>query len=324
MKRRHVWVATQGLVTVFLLVLLLRGLDLGALRQLFLRLPVSFYLASLLVVVAGQVAYAWRWRVLLVAAGVQAPFSLVVRQYFIGIFLNNFLPSTVGGDLAKVYLLGRAHGYGAVTASVLLDRMLGIGVLSACAAIILWTAPMPSSALDAARFTVTGIAATSFLVLVFMAVGSGGLPARVSALGPRAVAIAYRLQQLRVKMASALTSPVAIAQVIAVVVGYFLAVGAVYEIFITMQVGYAPSFATTLGVVMTTSVLSNIPISLNGLGLREQLHAVLLAPLGVPREVAVAISLLLFGQLLIVSIVGLIFWVQARALPSDPTAHLDL
>ena len=38
---------------------------------------------------------------LLTASGVHIPFATVVRQYFIGIFLNNFLPSTVGGDVAK-------------------------------------------------------------------------------------------------------------------------------------------------------------------------------------------------------------------------------
>jgi len=60
--------------------------------------------------------------------------------------------------------------------------------------------------------------------------------------------------------------------------------------------------------VTTASLLSNIPISVNGLGLREQLHAILLQPLGVPREAAVAISLLLFAHLLVSSLFGLWFW----------------
>lgn len=324
MNGRHVWIAAQALVTVVLLAVVLRDLDLDAFRTLFVRLPVWFYLFSLVVVLAGQVVYAWRWRLLLAAAGVRAPFSVIVRQYFIGIFLNNFLPSTVGGDLAKVYLLGRDHGYGVVTASIVLDRILGLGLLAVSAAITLWALPMPSPLLAAARLTVSGIAAASLCVLFITAAGTGGLPARVSWLGARAVALAQRLQGLRVEVGAVVRRPRLIAQAAAVVVGYFLAVGVVYVVFIRMQTGHQLPFAMTMAIVMTTSVLSNIPISLNGLGVREQLHAVLLAPLGVPREVAVAISLLLFGHLLVASAVGLVFWAQARALPSNPTARLEV
>ncbi len=64
------------------------------------------------------------------------------------------------------------------------------------------------------------------------------------------------------------------------------------------------------GVVAATSVLSNVPVSLNGLGLREQLHVLLLAPLGVSNEMAVGISLLLFGHLVVASLVGLAFWMR--------------
>jgi hypothetical protein len=55
----------------------------------------------------------------------------------------------------------------------------------------------------------------------------------------------------------------------------------------------------------------------NGLGLREQLHALLLQPLGVPREAAVAISLLIFAHLLVSSLVGLVFWLRLPAFPKN-------
>ena len=134
----------QAVVSMGLLVLLLRSLDLAAFRTLFARLPLWFYLLSLLVVFGGQVVYAWRWRLLLAEAGVRVPFVLTVRQYFIGTFLNNFLPSTVGGDVGKVYFLGRDHGYRVVMASVVLDRMLGLTMLAMWAALALWLFRMPS------------------------------------------------------------------------------------------------------------------------------------------------------------------------------------
>ena len=149
----------QAVLSMGLLVFLLRSLDLAAFRTLFARLPLWFYLLSLLVVLGGQVVYAWRWRLLLAEAGVRVPFLLTVRQYFIGTFLNNFLPSTVGGDVGKVYFLGRDHGYRVVMASVVLDRMLGLAMLAMWATVALWLFQMPSPVLAAARLAVTGIAA---------------------------------------------------------------------------------------------------------------------------------------------------------------------
>ena len=301
----------QAIVTIVLLAVLLRRLDLDALWALFQRLPLSFYLLSLGVVLAGQVAYAWRWRLLLSAAGVRAPFPTVLRHYFVGIFVNNFLPSTVGGDVAKVYYLGRDHGYRVVTASVAIDRLLGVGLLALLAASALWASPVADPRLTAAAIASTLVAVAALVLLMITSVGTGGLPERAARLGARAVAAAGRLQRLRLDMAAPLTSPAVIAKAALVVVGYAMAVTAIYLRFTQMQGGNAPHPLAMFAVVTATTVLSNVPISLNGLGLREQLHASLLAPLAVAPEVAVAISLLLYSHLLVASLVGLGFWLRA-------------
>src|SRR5262245_30095090 len=127
MMRKHALKVAQAVVTIALLALLFRGLDIQALRALFASLSLTTYLASLVVVLGGQVLYAWRWHVVMAAAGAEVTTWAAVRQYFIGTFLNNFFPSTVGGDLSKVYYFGRTFGYRRITASIFLDRLLGIG-----------------------------------------------------------------------------------------------------------------------------------------------------------------------------------------------------
>jgi len=309
--RSRPWLAVQAIVTIVLLAVLLRRLDLDALWALFRGLPLWFYLLSLAVVLAGQVAYAWRWRLLLSAAGVPAPFSVVLRHYFVGIFVNNFLPSTVGGDVAKVYYLGRIHGYRVVTASVAIDRMLGVGLLALLAAGALWASPVEAPRLTAAAVASTFVAGAALLLLTITSFGTGGLPERVARLGARAVAAAGRLQRLRLDMAAPLASPAVIAKAALVVIGYAVAVTAIYLRFTQLQDANSPPALAMFAVVTATTVLSNVPISLNGLGLREQLHASLLAPLGIAPEIAVAISLLLYGHLLVASLVGLGFWLRA-------------
>src|SRR5476651_207450 len=199
--RKQITFAAQGLVSIALLVLLFRRIDLSALRTLYTTMPLWFYLLSLTVVVLGQVLYAWRWRQVLAASGVSVSVGTALEQYFIGIFLNNFFPSTVGGDMAKVYYLGREHGYQPIAASIVLDRLLSIGLLAVLATAMYWVAPDPSPRFALTRAIVTAMAVTLIIFLVLAARGTGGLPARLSRFGAMAVDFAERAQRFRQDMA---------------------------------------------------------------------------------------------------------------------------
>ena len=190
--KRHAVFGLQCVMSVTLLALLFRSLDLAALLGLFATLPVWFYLFSLMVMVAGQLLYSWRWRLLLGASGLDVPLTTVTRYYFIGIFLNNFFPSTVGGDMAKVYYLGRQHGYRPVAASIVLDRLLSIGSLAVLAAGMYWIAPDPAPGFAAARTVVTLCAIGIAAMVLLVARGHRGSPsgsrrsAPASSASPRA------------------------------------------------------------------------------------------------------------------------------------------
>jgi hypothetical protein len=319
--RKRLPLVVQSVVSVGLLLLIFRSLDVAALRRLYTTLPLWFYFASLAVVVGGQTLYAWRWRQVLCASGVPVTVGTAVRQYFIGIFLNNFFPSTVGGDMAKIYYLGQRHGYRPIAASIVLDRLLSIGLLAVLATAMYWIAPDPSPQFAATRAFVTAIAACLVGGLVLAARGTGGLPRRLARFGSLATALAERAQRFRYDMAGAARHPTIVFQSAAVVATYFFTLTAVYRTFFSLNSTAHPPYLTLLTAVTTASLLSNIPISINGLGLREQLHALLLQPLGVPREAAVAISLLLFAHLLVSSLVGLWFWFRLPASSRSQIAH---
>jgi hypothetical protein len=145
-------------------------------------------------------------------------------------------------------------------------------------------------------------------LVALMLAGTGGLPRRVAKLGPRAVALAVHVQRFRAEIAPGVRSPRVWLNAAVVVAGYFALVTLVYQWFIVLDAGRDPGFFAVLMAVASMSVLSNLPVTVNGLGLREQLHVLLFEPLGVPKEAAVAISLLLFGHVLIISAAGGILW----------------
>jgi uncharacterized protein (TIRG00374 family) len=241
-----------------------------------------------------------------------------VRQYLIGTFVSNFLPSTIGGDAAKIYYLGKAHGYRAITASVVLDRLLGLGLAATLATVALWSAPVAHPRYGLARIILSAVSVAFVIAVAVTMVGIGGLPRRLAPLGPRAIALAFRIQRVRQEIATPMRHPGVWLNASMVVGTYFILVTFVYEAFIVLHGLAQPEFLQVLMAVTSMSVLTNLPITLNGLGLREQLHVLLFEPLGVPREVAVAISLLLFGHLLVASLAGGILWSRTRRDAAEP------
>ena len=119
----------------------------------------------------------------------------------------------------------------------------------------------------------------------------------------------------RLAMLSGLTHPRVLWHAAMTVSVYFLLLTEVYRALIEALGGIRPGAAETLMIVASVAVMSNVPISLNGLGVREQLHAALFAPLGVSREVAVAISLLLFAHGVLISVAGGLLWLRTERAP---------
>lgn len=311
-KHKGLWFAVQATVTVALLLALFRNFDFAAFLALVARVPLSFYLASLGALFACQLLYALKWHLVLRTVGVNVRFWRVTEQYLIGLFFNNFLPTTVGGDVARVYYLGREEGYASVGASVLLDRALGFWSLTVWATALVWSFDASTQGFAVARQALTALLVVfvgAVLALVLLPLGS--LMARVATIrwiGP----VARALETLRMHGSPILRSPGTVAGVMTIVLGYVAVVTAIYTAYFRVVAGLAPPFVPVMAVLLAIGILSNVPITVNGIGLREQLHYLLFAGLGIGKEPAVGIALIVFSQLLILSLVGCALWLRMR------------
>jgi uncharacterized protein (TIRG00374 family) len=59
--------------------------------------------AAIMVFFLSVVIGAWQWHLLLKIQGIRFGFRECFRSYYSGMFLNNFLPGTVGGDALRVW-----------------------------------------------------------------------------------------------------------------------------------------------------------------------------------------------------------------------------
>jgi uncharacterized membrane protein YbhN (UPF0104 family) len=309
MNRRLI-IGVQIFVTAVLLRLLFRSFDWPAFVAVLRRLSVGMYLGSLLVVAVGQVLYALRWRAVLVAMRISIPLADVLRQYAIGIFFSNLMPTAIGGDATKVYYLGPAAGYLEVGASVVVDRALGLLWLAMFGSALAWTAGAPTPLFVLNRTLLTACAVT--LVVLLALAGMAPLDRLWSPSGRIAHAWAERFRAFARCVRLGARRPVTLVASALVLIIYVGLLTLVYQRFFRTAGVEPPGALQVAGILASMGIFVNVPVSVNGIGVREQLHYLMFAALGVSKEVAVSISLLMFSHALLLSLVGYAAWLRVH------------
>ena len=100
--RRRGLLAAQTLLSVTLLWFVFRGFDWKAFLDLMGQIPWWLYCAIISVFFLGQLIYALKWHLLNRMMAIELPYSGSLELVMIGLFFNNFLPTSVGGDAARV------------------------------------------------------------------------------------------------------------------------------------------------------------------------------------------------------------------------------
>lgn len=115
---------------------MLRYTDLSSLETTLSQIPLSYALLIVVLYGLGQCISAYRWHIIVQAAGIETTYPSTLKSYFIGMFVNCFGLGVVGGDLARGILVaeGQAMKAEAIT-SVVADRLQGLGVLALMGAV---------------------------------------------------------------------------------------------------------------------------------------------------------------------------------------------
>jgi uncharacterized membrane protein YbhN (UPF0104 family) len=119
------------------------------------------WVAAILAALALQTALvALRWQRIAEDCGSDLSVAHAIRYTFIGAFFSQVLPSTVGGDAARMWLLAREAGAwkGAIV-SVLIDRLVGLIWLAAIVLVCLpWSLALIQNPVGRTALIVIGIA----------------------------------------------------------------------------------------------------------------------------------------------------------------------
>jgi uncharacterized membrane protein YbhN (UPF0104 family) len=290
-------------VTVGLLALLLPRIHLGSID--WGASTVGWLAAGLLVTFAGIVLSALRWQRVLVALGVHPALRRLLDHYLAGLFVGNFLPSTVGGDVLRVTRLSADTGDGhSAFASVVLERLTGWLVLPVIT--------LAGFAINRGLLEVPGIAvelaiglAVGTLVLLGAVVFLAAHPRLGGRLSGHRQAWLRWLGAVHLGLDRFRREPPAVAWVVGV--GFVYQLSVVLAAFLAAKaLGVHVSFTVFLAFFPMVAVAQVLPISIGGIGLREGALVIFLvnSGLGASHTQAITLGIFFYGMNLVVSLLG--------------------
>ena len=254
--------------------------------------PGYFFLAFVGYLV-GQVLSAYKWRVLAQALGFSQPLRTFLTYYFVGMYLNLFAPSTIAGDFGRgVFLAGGREGAGRALQSVFADRLSGMLML-------VWV--------SALGFLVLGPTVLPAFVCYGTIAAACGTVAAWWVL-PRSVVWLFAPQHTIRRWSDTLFGPYQkesrlLLHVCGLAFGFHI-----FQIGLLLILAHSLSLSVPFWYLVLcfplVTLLSALPLSFGGLGVREGGFVFFLSFLGIAQDKALAFSLLWSALILGAGIVG--------------------
>lgn len=270
----------------------------------------AFVLALLSVVISTL-----KWDVILRLRGLRVRFTRLLGSYFVSHFVGNFLPSRYGGDIVRIYDVAKDGRDGVVvTTSVLAERFSGLLVLLliGLAGGIASYPTVQNERIVIACAALFALGISSVLVL-----GMNWWKPVVRKAGKLlGTDILDRLsRELRETFLTWRVRPAACLGI------FFLSITfyglAIFGVFLNGEaVGMSVPLLVYVTFVPVIYVLEALPVSLNGLGVREGAIVYLFGHVGVPAAAALSLGILVLGVRLLTSVIGGIVFVCRRSVPS--------
>jgi uncharacterized protein (TIRG00374 family) len=266
---------------------------------------------------------AYQWYLLLRFQGIDYGYYAGFRTYYAGMFLNNFLPGTVGGDALRVYQVHKTvEGLGKAVAATFLDRLMGFFALScmsvAAVALTLWKGTLDQSVFRHLLYAVGVVFACFMAVLGFLL--SRRLSSVADALirwtGMKWLADAYGKVQDTLRAYHARRRQMAFVVAVAFVV-QILRIAVHWSCSVALGMDVDPAFFFTF--IPIIALVGVIPINVGGWGLPQSLGTYLYTLPGViggalagPEAAAAALAFLPSVTGLVVMLGGGFYFVTGK------------
>jgi len=278
---------------------------------------IVYIMYALITYLIAVVIMSIRWQVILHGYGFNTRWGKLFGYYLIGMFFNNFLPSTIGGDVIRVFkVVDDVQNKSSALASVIIERLMGVAAtlfLAFISLLILWQEFQNPQLLYVSGcfflvivlffFGLIRNRPFKYLVRIFETIKWFNIGEKFN----RVFEAIHFFQKRRRILAYAFIYSI-FSQVGIVIMNYALARALKMEISLTYL----------FLVVMVTFIITILP-SINGIGIREFGFISLLSKAGVSNATALSLSFLNLIIPMIISLSGAVLFVLQKHKPNEVT-----
>jgi glycosyltransferase 2 family protein len=316
-KQSHASVVARFAIALVLLGAVFYFVDLRSLIRAFSNLDalLIFYLVILSVVLIAVSCI--KWQLFVRASGHEVGLTRLMSYYTMSYFFNMFLPSSLGGDVARGMQLGHYLGdHERALAATFIERLTGFLAMTLIGAIFVFSGAAQTKGLEIpilTLFFVTLIASlpavSSKASRVFARIGDallGLLPQHNSA------PLKKLFHRVLGSLDFARSNPILLSRAIALsLLFHLLAVVNTYVC--ALGVGWdKASFAGLSVAVPLVLIVSAMPVTPSSIGVQEGAFVFFLHRVGASHPQALGIALILRAKNILVALVGGAIWVMHR------------
>jgi len=266
----------------------------------------------------GFLLSAYRWQLLLEAQNARVSIGFLIKSYLVGIFFNNFLPSTVGGDVIRAYDTAKftSSGTQALTV-VMVERLTGMFALGLFALIALLFGFLHLGA----EIPMVWLALGALLIMFVGFIGAlhPGTPRALDLFLENKKLSRHPLLNRGVDKLHKLFGTLSVYQQNKRVLGVAFLLALLLQINVIFHF-YCLALALALPVpilyffliIPVVTVILLLPVFINGIGAREAVYTFFLGQFQVTPPEAIAFTWISFGMVLIQGVIGGIIYALRR------------
>ena len=295
--------------TALILTLILRSINLSQVLNVLKQTRLDYLAAALLLQFSSTAVSAYRWQLIMQNLQFGQNFAFYWRSYFKGMFFNQGLPTSIGGDavrmldVAKLGFRKRDALYG-----VMVDRIIGLGALLSLTLLAYLLSPnLLPKPVHRPILMIISLGAAGFfgIYIIHYFTWLNRFP-KLTVINT----IAQRLHQA-----------LSFRRILLVVASLLIPFLALLGFFATgWALGLEYSLMIYFALVPPALLLTVVPISVAGWGVREGALVSLFSLIGADKTAVLMMSLLYGITLIIVSLPGLITYLKGR---HDKTHYIN-
>ncbi|OEH84975.1 hypothetical protein BHU72_07225 [Desulfuribacillus stibiiarsenatis] len=250
----------------------------------------AFFATQLAIFISGI-----KWHILCKSTS-NVGFWESLRWYYIGFFFSNFLPGSIGGDAPRIYYASKKMGLANAVASITVERVFA-GIALVLTALIGFIGAQSMTEFSYHLVILTGV----FAILYIMLFNNSVIRFMTRRFGKSIQNFYQTIDHYK-------NQKRLLWKLLAYSVAFQFCFVWITDL-LYRALGVEVNFLYQLAFVAIISAITMIPVSVNGLGVREGSYSYFFAIIGIAEATSITVSLLFYVIVLLATSVGGLFWI---------------